>query len=105
MEHDSALVQPVVNQLDFTRRWIRPGARRIRIGNEPKPLAFREFFREIGKNIGEDLAFAALRTANAGQPDPLLLSFRRGHCAGSGTAPSAKQVPGRANSANVASKT
>src|SRR5580698_1735614 len=36
-------------------------------------FAFRELFREIGEDLGQDFAFAALRFANSRQPDPSLL--------------------------------
>ena len=45
---------------------------RVRRRQQPQPPAFGKFFREIGEDFGEDFALAALRAANAGQPDPLL---------------------------------
>jgi hypothetical protein len=51
----------------------------IRIGDKPKLLSLGKFLGEIGEDIGEDFAFAALGAANAGKPNPLLPVFRYGH--------------------------
>jgi hypothetical protein len=37
---------------------------------QPQELALGKFFREVGEEFGEEFAFAALRAANARQPDP-----------------------------------
>jgi hypothetical protein len=45
---------------------------------QPEALALGKFFREISEEVGEKLAFAALRMANARQMDPAFGLFRHG---------------------------
>jgi hypothetical protein len=92
VKDDAALVQPVVDELDFARigRGFRiPGPKigtwgtldlslvlgawfscEVIGGEEPEAAAFGEFFGEIGEEIGEDFAFAALRAAYTRESDP-----------------------------------
>jgi hypothetical protein len=72
VEDDSALVQPMGLELNFARSGIGFGARRLRVGDQPRLLAVGKSLGEIGEDVGEDFAFAALRAANAGQPSPFL---------------------------------
>ena len=87
MKHDAAFVEPVRPKFNFAWKRIKSGfrPRRVGIGNEPKLFALRKFFREISEDVGEDFAFAALGTANPGQPDPLRLNLTRYHWAVSGS--------------------
>jgi hypothetical protein len=48
-------------------------------GDEPELAALGELVGEIGEEFGEDFAFASLRAANAGQPDPVSRRFWCGH--------------------------
>jgi hypothetical protein len=85
VEDDAALMKPVGLKLELARGLICLPARGIGIGNEPEPPPLRELFREVGEDVGEDFPFAALRAADAGQPDPHLRRLRRGHRTGSAT--------------------
>jgi hypothetical protein len=37
---------------------------------QPELPPLRKFFRKVGEDFGEDLAFASLRASDACQPDP-----------------------------------
>jgi len=83
MQNDAALVQPVIFQLDFARGgklgrpgsgspflWVMPPRGGRILAQEPELAPLGKFFRKVGEDFGEDLAFASLRTSDAGQPDP-----------------------------------
>jgi hypothetical protein len=76
MKNDAAFMQPVGDELDFDGGWrhlgARLGKRRFGIGDEPEMAAVSKFFREVSEDVGEDLTFAALGAADAGEPDPRL---------------------------------
>ena len=65
----------MMDKVDFEWRGSRFCGRGSRLGNKPQMLSLCKLFRKIGKDVGEDFAFAALCTANARQPDPLLSGF------------------------------
>jgi hypothetical protein len=79
VKDDAALVQPVSVKFNFARMWIRFGPRKVWVGDQPEAPALGEFLREVSEDVGEDFAFAALGTADAGQPDPLILWLGLGH--------------------------
>jgi len=81
VKDDAALMEPMGLKVYFAREWIRFAPQRVRIGDKPKAAAFGELLREISEDVGEYFAFAALGTADAGQPDPFFLRFRLGHLA------------------------
>ena len=62
----------MMDKVDFEWRGSRFCGRGSRLGNQPQVLPLGEFFRKVCQDVGEDFAFAALRTPDAGQPNPLL---------------------------------
>jgi hypothetical protein len=76
MKNDAAFMQPVGDELGFDGGWrhlcARLGKRRFGVGDKPEATAVGKSLREIGEDVGEDLAFAALGAADASEPDPLL---------------------------------
>ena len=71
VENHAAFMQPVVHELHLT--W--DGVWLVR-RQQPKLPPLSKAVGEVGENVGEDFAFASLRTANLRQPNP---SFRRSH--------------------------
>jgi hypothetical protein len=83
MQYDAAFVQPVIFELDCAREgkrvWSGTWSRflcmiRRRCGRtlaqEPESPPLGKFFRKVGEDFGEDLAFASLRASDARKPDP-----------------------------------